>query len=240
MSTQRCARVYTDVNFLPASYTRRQRLRSSKKRQAALAILMIAGMAVLTVQTWRERAELREHVERQKTSLANTQKKVTEVEKQTIRKAELTELVAIHRELYQPINYSQVTGTLASLTPSSIVLRGVGIETQKITTTRKMTAEEFAAAQEAAGNRRSKVKNVKTVTRSVITVDVAGLAPSDVDVANFIGELAASNVFQNVKMVFSREGEWEGRVTREFRIKMEVPLDRRYVPRESQEVADAD
>lgn len=240
MSTQRCTRVYSDVNFLPASYTRRQKLRSSKKRQAALAILMIAGMAILTVQTWRERAELQAHHDEQKTALVTTKQTITEVEKLHNDKAELSELVAIHRELYQPINYSQVTGTLGSLTPASIVLRGVGVETQKITTTRKMSEAEYEAAKKAAGSRRGKVKNTVATTRSVITVDLAGLAPSDVDVANFIGELAASNVFQNVKMVFSREGEWEGRVTREFRIKMEVPLDRLYVGPDAQEVADAD
>lgn len=239
MNAPRCTRLYAEVNFLPDWYTRKQRLRLSKKRQAALLMLMVAGMAVLTVQTWRERAELRSERNRVRDLLSEANNVILEVQKLTTQRGQLEREVEIHRELYQPINYSQVTGTLAALTPESITFRALEVQTQQVTSTRKMTAAELEAAKKAQANRRGAVKDTVASTRSMIVIDLVGLAPSDVELANFIGQLASSKVFENVKMVFSKQGELEGRLTREFKIRMEIPLDRRYVDRAAQEVADA-
>jgi len=89
VSNDRCTRLYAEIDFVPAWFTRSQLLRRSKKRQVLLAALMIGGMAALTVQTWRDRAELRAQLEAMQTSLVNTKQKITEVEKLRDERAKL-------------------------------------------------------------------------------------------------------------------------------------------------------
>jgi hypothetical protein len=54
-------------------------------------------------------------------------------------------------------------------------------------------------------------KPVKRV-RLVLT----GMAPSDVDVANFIGQLAGSKVFEDVNMGYARNITYRSRTARKF------------------------
>ncbi len=59
--------------------------------------------------------------------------------------------------------------------------------------------------------RRSGAKLVRRVR-----VVLAGLAPTDVDVANFIGQLSASPLFENVNMGYAKTVRFRGRSAREF------------------------
>jgi hypothetical protein len=68
---------------------------------------------------------------------------------------------------------------------------------------------------------------------------MTGLAPSDVEVADFVGRLSDSPLFTSVKMGYSRAAQAGKLRARQFSIDLEVPLDREYRPA-GKEVADAD
>jgi Tfp pilus assembly protein PilN len=153
-------------------------------------------------------------------------------------KAELGRQVAIYEQLALPLNYSQVVGTLSTLVPESVALTELELRTEQIK--RRRTVPMSASAGDEGG----KAGQTRTVVdhRRIIHLDVRGIAPNDVVIANLIGELAASGLFEDVKMAYSRQGEFAQALTREFLVSMQVPLDRDYVakPAESvEEVADA-
>ena len=56
----------------------------------------------------------------------------------------------------------------------------------------------------------------KEITRKRLRLVLTGLAPGDVDVANFIGQLSGSPVFEDVNMGYARNVEFNGRLAREF------------------------
>jgi Tfp pilus assembly protein PilN len=238
MSLQGPGSLYTDVNLLPSWYAQAGNRRSAARRQMGLIVLMVAGMGMLLVQTYHRRSQLVVYRDTLIEQVNSTQKQITEVQKLEKARAELLKNLKIHRELYQPISYSQVAGTLGSLVPETVALRTVQMHNEKVTTTRPMTQAEVAAEMARAGKVE---KNTVTVTQPVITIDVEGIAPSDVEVANFIGALAGSRVFQNVKMLYAKQGsskiETGTLITRDFKIHMEVPLDCDY--RQAGEVARA-
>jgi Tfp pilus assembly protein PilN len=69
----------------------------------------------------------------------------------------------------------------------------------------------------AAGSRVTDASGaVKEVTVKRVQLLVTGLAPSDVDVANFIGHLSASPLFEDVNMGYAKNVVVRGRTAREF------------------------
>jgi Tfp pilus assembly protein PilN len=224
MSATESETIEQEVNFLPAWYTDAEKRRRALVRSACMAVFLLAGLGVLTVKVYagRDKAELLRNSASQQ--LASVQKQVEEVGRLQKAKANLDHQHEIYTELHQAINYSQITGTLAALMPQELALKSLDAHAEKVAVTR-------------AGDGKGGPPQIDTL--SMVVIDMEGVSPSDVTVANFIGQLAGSKVFQNVKMIYSRQGRQGPLIVREFSIRMEVPLDCRYVPAKGQEVVDA-
>lgn len=67
-----------------------------------------------------------------------------------------------------------------------------------------------------------------TPSDEALLIEFSGLAPNDVEVANLVGALSDNPAFSGVKMLYSRSVTTRGVIGREFRMEMQVPLDRDY------------
>ena len=76
---------------------------------------------------------------------------------------------------------------------------------------------------------KSKSKKSSKVQPKMMKIKLMGLSPSDVDVANLVGALTASPIFQNVKMRYAKGTKISNATAREFRLEMEMPMDCVYV-----------
>jgi Tfp pilus assembly protein PilN len=227
--------LYTEIDFTPQWYRTAQARRRIAARQGLVVLLFAAAVAGFVNRTWQERDSFAAYHKSLEVEIASTQRQVTEVAKLQKLRQDLTRKLQIHRELHQPITYSQITGTLASIMPEAVAMRSIEIRNDESTTTVNVPAREGDAASGKTSSRGS-----RTVTRPIIALDVEGVAPSDVEIANFIGAAAGHGLFDGVKMVFSRQAVRGDIVVREFRISMEVPLDCRFEPAKAGEVAGAE
>lgn len=216
------SRLYNDVNFLPSWYVQARARKRSLQRSGVMAVLVLVGMVTLLAQTWHTRSELRDYAGELAAKLESTRMQVTEATRLRQQRAVLEKQLTVHRQLHKPISYSEVTGTLASLMPPTVSLVDVQLNTERLTTTRVVAAKNPRPG--GAGGRDSTV----TESSQVISIDLQGVAPSDQDIANFIGALASSNLFQNVKMIYSKKGTRGRLITRDFRMRMQVPLNCEY------------
>ena len=106
----------------------------------------------------------------------------------------------IEEQLGRRVGTLDVLGELQRVMPESMTLTNLAMETVEI----RMPA----AAGRPAGEADKPVKRVRLV--------LTGMAPSDVDVANFIGQLAGSKVFEDVNMGYARNITYRNRTARKF------------------------
>ena len=220
--------IYQQINFVPDWYVQKRQRRASLKRQGMLIVLMVVGMAGLWAIGHQRVSGLSEYRNSLQAQLNAAEFQMTEVAKLQSAKATLTEQIRIYREIARPITFGQMVATIGALTPEPVFLVTVKAKTEESTRRRVIPG--------GGENGRDKTVVDKFQT---IHVELEGVAPSNVEIANYIGQLAGNGLFRNVKMEFSREGEIENALTREFRISMEVPLDRPYIFEATEEVADA-
>ncbi len=235
MSEQTHRRDFDSVNFLPGWYVADRRRRAARKRQMVLAVVLIGAMGMLWHQSRQQAEQLSLYRDSLAAQLQAAEGQITEMVKLQQARAELSRQVNIYRQLALPINFSQVSGTVAALTPEDVFLEELEVRTEQLREKRVVAV----ANADRRGRRRNAKPQTIVETRTIITVDIRGIAPSDVAIANFVGQLAACDLFQNVKMVYSRQGKIGNAITRQFYISMHIPLDKDYEPREAQEVADA-
>jgi len=222
------AAVYQHINFVPDWYVAQRQRRASVRRQTMLIAIMLVGMGTLFGLTRQKVVDLQHYHQTLDTQLNAAEFQLTEVAKLQHARAALSEQLKIYHEIARPLTYGQVIATIAALTPEPVFLVGIAGETKKTEKRRVIPG----------GGENGRDKTVVDTTETV-EVKLEGVAPSNVEIANYIGRLAGSNLFRNVKMEYSRAGQVGKALTREFRVTMEVPLDRPYIFETPEEVADA-
>ena len=82
----------------------------------------------------------------------------------------------------------------------------------------KHTSEQAKQkANQDANRTESDIPEIKPTT---VTINLIGLAPTDVHVAQYMSALNQSELFYDVNLVFSEEEEIEDQIMRKFRIEM--------------------
>jgi len=220
--------IYQQINFVPDWYVAQRKRHASVKRQAMLIMLLLAAMGTLFGLTRQKVVSLKHYHQSLTAQLNAAEFQLTEVAKLQNAKVSLSEQIHIYREIARPLTYTQTMATIGAMTPDAVFLTSVKGETR--------TRDKRRVIAGAGENGRDKVVVDKV---EAIVIEIDGVAPSNVEIANYIGRLAGSNLFRNVKMEYSRAGVIDEAVTREFRISMEVPLDREYIFELPEEVVDA-
>ncbi len=198
------------VDFLPE---RVKAQRARRRRIVCQAYLLVACVGVMVLlgyvrQGWIDsaRAELSVLDER----VANMHQQLdlrSDLERQ---QAELKIMKRIEAALGSRINVLDVLAELERVMPTGIALANLDMETMEI----RVPVESIHTARRprvAMGRTKKSGEIIKRI-RLVLT----GLSPTDVDVANFIGQLSASPLFEDVNMGYARNVECRGRQAREF------------------------
>ncbi|MBI1335682.1 MAG: hypothetical protein GC164_01820 [Phycisphaera sp.] len=220
------------INFLPRSYIQQQARRMRVYRQLALIAVVALVMLGYLASTLASYRQLRDYTLGVEAEARSVRQQVGEMQKLQAQRKSLIHQVNIQRELAQPLAATQVIATLGQLLPSQITVTRIETRTDRpkpMTREQKLAIE--SAAKSAAGGKSAKAQarsNNPAQDRDVIHIELTGLAPNDVDVANLVGAIAGHPLFINVKMHHSRPTQVEGHNAREFSIELEAPLDRDY------------
>jgi len=117
----------------------------------------------------------------------------------------------IEEHLGRRVGTLDVLGELQRVMPESLALTHMTMETVEMRLELTPAKRRNASNMPVTRSGPAKDKMVKRV-RLVLT----GMAPTDVDVANFIGQLAGSKLFENVSMGYAKNVTFRNRTARKF------------------------
>ncbi len=206
------------VNFLPAWYIRDHRRRVHRHRIATAVVMAVVVVVTMVGLGYNQRRHLQFYRDALQRQLDAAEGQYTEVVKLQEAHAELRRQVRIYHRLARPVSMGQVNAAIAALTPDPICLTKLDMKTSE------RSRRRVVADQVDAGGRPLQV----TDNVQVILIALEGVAPSDLQVANYVGRLAGCGLFGDVQMAHARQDRIDNAQTRQFRIHMTVPLDRDY------------
>ena len=118
----------------------------------------------------------------------------------------------IEERLGRRVGTLDVLAELQRAMPESMALTRLNMETVEVAVPLE-AAGENRSNRPVAGDKPEKEKVVKRVR-----LTLTGMAPTDVDVANFIGQLAGSRLFEGVNMGYARNVTFRSRSARQFQV----------------------
>jgi len=110
-------------------------------------------------------------------------------------------------------NTMDVLAELDRLLPEGMALRKLNLEVVELRESIKRPRHNGTSGRAMAANNGPRPKVIKTKRMRLV---LTGLAPTDVDVANFIGQLSASPLFEDVNMGYAKTVSVDGLTAREF------------------------
>jgi len=198
------------IDFLP-ELVRAQRARRRRiVREGYLLAGCLAGLALLGYVRQGRLNEARGELAILNSRSDNVRNQLAVREDLERQQAELMAVQRIESNLGSRANVLDILAELQRVMPASIALTDLllEIEERKIPLT---PARINRTARPAVNKGKKKFKVVKR-----LKLTITGLSPTDVDVANFIAQLSANALFEDVNMGYTKNIDFRGRSARQF------------------------
>lgn len=224
-----------EINFLPQAFMNQRARKRRVYRQVMLVLIAAAALTAWFLVERHQIATLRGQTEVLEANAAAAEGHSSESARLRNRVAELSRQIDAARQLACPVSCTQVVATIGRLTPQAVSVRLLRVRQDQI----KVQPPPSTPARSAAGKKPVKTEPPQPLT--VLRVELEAVAPSDEQIADFVGRLAEHPLFDNVKLHYTRSTRVGDYGVRQFSIEMAVSLDRQYLPTASasgaQEVA---
>jgi Tfp pilus assembly protein PilN len=210
-----------DQSFLPDDYLATKVARRTNVICVTLFIVVMAGVIAafyVTDQQRREVEQLHNQVDEQFEEAARRLDQLAELQS---RKKEMLQKARITGALVERTPRSILLSELINHMPASMTLLDFDLETRTLNTAR----HPRTAIDRAKLGREQQQKEERgeiEVPPTEMTIDLTGVANSDVDVAQFMTSMRAHPLYGEVSLVFSEQSELEDMEIRKFRIQMSV------------------
>ncbi|MFB3891852.1 MAG: PilN domain-containing protein [Phycisphaerae bacterium] len=207
------------INLLPNDYVQRSaRRRANILCVALFGVVMAAvlGAALVGDRSSRHTRHVRDQVD---AAYAYAAQQIQQLQSLEARRQTMQDRAEAIGSLLERVPRSRLLGIIANALPENTSLTKVDLETKRLVlpiATPAPGAKAPTKFDAVAAARASKGPPV------VVTMELIGLAATDVQVARFISNLARNSLIQSADLVFSQEKLIDKIPTREFQVHLEL------------------
>jgi len=211
-----------NINFVPDDYIQNnESSRTNLMYLVLFAVVMSAlGGTFVTIKTRQRALNAQEQIVNKK--LAKAQEAIQQFEQLQAKRRTMMKTALTTAELLESVPKSVLLASLTNNLPPGVSLLRL-----------KLIQKDPRARQvKAPTNRYRQARSEEPVTKAVSReklletyIDIAGLAPSDRQVAAYIQSLSCSTLLDSVALVESKEHKIDDAVFRQFRLRTSLSKD---------------
>ena len=204
------------INLLPDDYIQL----SSQRRANVMCLILfvitmtvIVGAVVYCEQRGKGIRQVRDQVD---VAYSQAARQLVQMQEMEARRQDMLGKAQTISALLEKVPRSHILGVIANALPENTSIYKVALDSRRIVSatppakTPPTKAEAITAAK------------VPKVTATVVTIEIVGLAGTDVDVAKLIANLASNPLTASVDLVYSQEKLIEKTPVREFQIRVDL------------------
>jgi Tfp pilus assembly protein PilN len=197
--------------FLPDWYPQARRRRRMVHLQGWLTLLLVMGMGAYLTLADRNIRVAEGSVNALQAQLTETSAKLTEMDKLDAMGRQLRQKEQVINRLGAYVEVCKLIDSLDTIMPKQMALTGMQIDNEEHVDNSAVQAAKANGGADAPVDRRLKLR-------------IQGVCPTDVDLANFMTQLAAVPFFDQVNITYAREKAEANHVMREFEVSFSVNL----------------
>ncbi len=209
------------INFVPNDYVQqRQSSRTNFLYLTLLAAFLGAigvTFSIIKIRQSAVHAELADLNRR----MSQAKEQITQLEQLKTSGKTMIKSMVMTAELLEPVPRSVVLASLTNNLPSGVSLLDVELiekERKNSPAVSHSAASKTSQYQKAAGPAKTETP-VENKPAIETTLEIEGIAPSDIEVASYIANLSGSILLDTVELIQSKEQEIDGVKFRQFRLR---------------------
>lgn len=215
-----------DMSFLPEDYIERRVEMRTNLICLSLFGVVLAGVLGAYFVTSRQRAEVLEQQQSINAAFTEAAKRISQLDELQTQKKRLLRKAQVTTTLIEPVPRSNLLAELINRMPASLTLVELELNSKQVDGGVAFNAPRgsaLAAASAAAGKGEGEADAADPqpqVPRFRVDIQLIGLAPTDIQVAQYMTSLARCSLLDSVDLAYSEETRQEDISMRRFRIDM--------------------
>jgi hypothetical protein len=207
-----------NINFVPDDYAQ-----SNESRRTNFIYLVLFGVVMIALGGSFVSIKIRQRACNASEAMINQrmtkiQEAIKQFEELQTKKREMMKTALTTAELVEPVPRSILLASLTNNLPIGVSLSQVNLvqkqskQNTMVARTSKYNATKANGSQSQSGEPESPEKSLETL------IDIAGIAPSDLQVASYIKQLSNSSLLDNVALIESKEYKYNDVLLRQFKL----------------------
>lgn len=232
------------LNFVPDDYIQQRQSSRANSLYLILLVAVLCGIgATFSVLKMRQRSVQTELVQLSR-QLSEAKEQIAKLEELKSKNKTRLNVMMMTASLIEPVPRSILLACLTNNLPGGVSLTALEMKEKEKP---KATAPTASAPKAGAAKKTPAVKPGPAVAKAAsehpaapsepeVLLTIQGLAPSDIEVANYIANLNEAILFDQVQLVQSEEREVEGIKFREFRLTTRIRPDLKLTRKDIEEI----
>ncbi len=219
-----------DTSLLPDDYIEEARERRTNIVGLALFAIVLGGIAVWFTRTNYEWREVHDRQEQVSASFSAAALDIRDMQEQEQTRRAMLDKAQLAASLVDPVPRSILLAELVRRMPEQVSLIDLDLRSEPVKVAKpKAKSEPTAARSKAAASRGGKPETPEPVKpdplRYAVAITITGLAPTDLEVSQYLQELNQLDLLESVRLEVSEEKQIVGVPTRQFRIAVRIAPD---------------
>jgi hypothetical protein len=211
-------------SFLPEDYLEKRAQRRTNIVCVALFVVVLAGVLGVWSLQFRQKVELQTMQRNVNARFEEAAKRLEDLDQLQKQRAALIQKAGDVGMLRERLPRTRVMSELINAMPITVSLLELNIESKTSSKAVQVTTaldKAKAENKEAESGRKKKLKT-QEVKQTDVTLNLIGVAPSDVQVAQYMSAVGQIPFLSDVNLVFTEELKVDELAMRKFRIDMRV------------------
>lgn len=217
-----------DMSFLPEDYLERRNQRRTNIVSLTLFVVVMTGVIGAFFVTVRERTKIYTLQKQINNEYGEAAKRLKQLDELQVKKQEMVRKARITTQLVERIPRSLILAELVNNMPGTLSLLKLEMKTEEVKQARSRAATALERARKQKDKKEGGVGGGEeadagpAAKATEVKFDVTGVAPTDVQVAQYMTSLGQSALFKDVNLVFSEEMKVNDRIMRKFNVQMRL------------------
>jgi hypothetical protein len=210
-----------NVNFVPDDYVQNSESQRTNQIYIVLLAVALAALGGLFVTIKIRQRVLCNEVERIDAEMAREAEDLKKLSELQTKQKEMMKTALTTTQLLEPVPKSILLASVTNSLPAGVSLLRLYMEQKEPKQVNSLPAQtnKYKAAQANAAKAELTKQTGSLGEQPEVHIDIGGIAPSDLQVADYIERLSSSSLLQNVALVESKEHKIEDTTFRQFKLK---------------------
>lgn len=205
-------------SFLPEDYLEKRAQRRTNFFSLTLFIIVMAGVVGAYFVTDQQRRDVQKMQAQVNIQFEEAARRLDQFEQLQARREQMIHKAQVTGTLIERVPRSVLLAELINCMPPNLSLLDMKVDTKVVRT----SAPPTTAIQRAQKNKKAKDEPKFQAPETEVSIMLTGVAPTDVQVSQFMTMLGHNPMFANQHLGFSEETTVKGQKMRKFRVDIEL------------------